>query len=404
MPRQRKLVPEYAYHVSGQARVYLDGRYFYLGEHGSPESLARYHALLAQYNAGGQRMPDDVPTHQADHPVTVACLTAEYREHLIRRYKNDPQERMRLEKLCDTVDDEYGDIPIDKFGPRKLAEIRELFVASGNCRKYVNRLTNCVVGMVRFGVSRELVRPDTLVALQSLEPLRKGQTEAPESEPVQPVDIEAVRLTAKHLSPTVKAMVRIQAASGMRPSEVCRMRPCDIEHRDDGVWVYRPEKHKTANRGKVKAVPLVGDAKLALKPFLERPDDAYCFTPKESAEWHIEQRRAARTTPLNQGNRPGYNRYTRKGESKSRKYLEHFTAASYRQAIKRAAQKAKTDHWHPYQLRHTAATIVREALGVEAAQAMLGHSRASMTEHYAKQSLEKAIEAAKAGPCISDGS
>jgi integrase len=44
--------------------------------------------------------------------------------------------------------------------------------------------------------------------------------------------------------------------------------------------------------------------------------------------------------------------------------------------------------------------VVREALGVEAAQAFLGHSRAAMTEHYAKQSLNKAIEAAKVAPSI----
>ena len=260
MPRKRSHAPGYRYHVSGQAVVTLDGRNFYLGEHGAPESWAKYYALLAEYNANGQRMPAKAETHKADQPVTIRCLTAEYRLHVEKKFARAPKEIYRYKGLCSLLDDEHGDEPAEKFGPRKLADIRDLFIASGNCRKYVNTQTRNVVAIFRYGVSRELVRPEVIVALESLEPLRHGQTTAPESEPVQPVDIEAVRLTAKHLSPTIKAMVRIQAATGMRRGEVCRMRPGDIEKRPDGVWVYRPAKHKTSHRGKAKAVPLVGDA------------------------------------------------------------------------------------------------------------------------------------------------
>ena len=77
-----------------------------------------------------------------------------------------------------------------------------------------------------------------------------------------------------------------------------------------------------------------------------------------------------------------------------------YSPESYYRAVRTAARKAKVDHWFPYQLRHTAACVVREALGVEAAQALLGHSRVDMTEHYARISEEKAIEAAQAGPLV----
>ena len=43
---------------------------------------------------------------------------------------------------------------------------------------------------------------------------------------------------------------------------------------------------------------------------------------------------------------------------------------------------------------------LRDTLGIEAAQALLGHSRAAMTEHYAEQTEVKVIEAAKAAPQI----
>ena len=46
--------------------------------------------------------------------------------------------------------------------------------------------------------------------------------------------------------------------------------------------------------------------------------------------------------------------------------------------------------WHPNQLRHTAATMIRRQYGAEAAQAILGHSELSTTEIYAEKNLEAA--------------
>lgn len=57
MPRPKSNQPAYRFHVSGQARVELDGRTFYLGQHGSPESYARYYGLLATFNAHGLTVP-----------------------------------------------------------------------------------------------------------------------------------------------------------------------------------------------------------------------------------------------------------------------------------------------------------------------------------------------------------
>ena len=63
------------YHVSGQAVVTLAGKDFYLGKHDTPESRARYHALLAEYNGNGLQAPEQL-THQVDVPITVSCVTA----------------------------------------------------------------------------------------------------------------------------------------------------------------------------------------------------------------------------------------------------------------------------------------------------------------------------------------
>jgi site-specific recombinase XerC len=54
----------------------------------------------------------------------------------------------------------------------------------------------------------------------------------------------------------------------------------------------------------------------------------------------------------------------------------------------------KSHHWHPYQLRHAYATLVRKEHGPEAVQVLLGHSRADVTQVYAERNEQLAATAA----------
>ena len=66
----------------------------------------------------------------------------------------------------------------------------------------------------------------------------------------------------------------------------------------------------------------------------------------------------------------------------------------------RAAVKVweREHHWHPNQLRHTFATEVRKVHGLEAAQVLLGHARADVTQVYSERNEELAATvAAKIG-------
>lgn len=174
MPRPRSSMPAYRFHVSGQAVVTLAGKDFYLGPHDSPESRARYFELVQEYNANGKIAPD-TPAHQKEQAITVRTVTGEYREWIKERYANSYKERKRHEGLCTTLEDEYGHVAADEFGPRKLTELRDLFIASGNSRTYVNRLVRQVKGIFRHAVSRELIDFSVVVRLDTLEPPPRGR-------------------------------------------------------------------------------------------------------------------------------------------------------------------------------------------------------------------------------------
>jgi integrase len=249
--------------------------------------------------------------------------------------------------------------------------------------------------MFKHGVSVELVDQLSVERLKSLEPLRFGQTTAPEKESRKPAIIEHVRATAKNLSPVVKAMVRVQVATGMRPSELFNMRPADIDRSGD-VWIYSPRTHKTMRTGRPKLIPIIGDARDAITDYLNRDPQSFIFSPAESMQWRRATGTAKRVTPRSSGNKVGSNR---KANPKSLP-KQQYNGAGYRQAIKRAAEKAKVPVWHPYQLRHLTATVIRAALGLESSQALLGHSTALMAAHYARESVEQATIAAKAAPTL----
>ena len=414
MPRPKAKAPARRFHLSGNSVVTLCGRDIYLGPHDSPESIARYAVLIGIYQANGLALPDDFDpasldvqaaillgqlspqvacTDQSKQPKLVRHITAAYRAHIAVKFAESPSEIARLTSICDDIDKNDGDVPAAEYGPLRLQAQRQRWIDSGKARVYCNRLTNSIKRIWKYAVSQELIESSCWERLRSVESLRIGQTTAHEKDPIGPANIDHVRKTAAHLSPIVKAMMRVQIATGMRPSEVCRMRPCEID-RTGEVWVYRPKKHKTARKGKIKAVPLIGDAREAITDYLNRDPQAFCFSPRESMAWVRARRSSERVTPVGYGNRPGTNRKARPAKEPG----ECYDHGSYRQAIQRAAKAAKVAKWNPYQLRHLAATVIRDALGVEAAQAALGHSQASMTEHYAKQTLAKAIEAAKAAP------
>ncbi len=75
MARPKADIPAYTRHSNGRAKVKINGKAHYLGTHGSPESFAKYHAILAAHAAGtlGQEQ-----FRQGGEPI-IAELVNSYR-------------------------------------------------------------------------------------------------------------------------------------------------------------------------------------------------------------------------------------------------------------------------------------------------------------------------------------
>jgi len=281
-----------------------------------------------------------------------------------------------------------------------------MMIDAGHSRRYINDNIDRLRRMFRWGASEELIPAAVYESLRTVESLPKGRSEARETDPVEPVDDVTVESTLVHLPPVIRDMVQLQRLTGARPTEVCILRPNDVDRSDD-VWRYVPESHKTEHHGRSRVIFIGPRAQDILRPYLLRESTAFCFQPKESERKRLDARHAARTTPLSYGNKPGSNRQRKPRRTAGDRYDRN----SYRRAIHRACDKAfppkqelegdalkewqSAHRWSPNQLRHTAATDIRKRYGAEAAQVILGHAKLNTTEIYAERDLSKAMEIAR---------
>ena len=176
------------------------------------------------------------------------------------------------------------------------------------------------------------------------------------------------------------------------------MRPGDID-RSNEIWEYRPRTHKTKRRGKERLIFIGPSAQAVLLRYLARDPQAHCFRPCDSEAKRRAAQHAARRTPLSCGNKPGSNRVTDRRRPPGESYTPRAYSRAIRCGCKRAfpippevkkdsaaANKWCDDHrWFPNQLRHSAATEIRKRFGLEAAQTVLGHSKADVTQVYAER-------------------
>lgn len=379
--------------ASGRARVRIRGKDVYLGRWGTPEAEEAYRRLCVDLLEGRDPSPATKSRDADDDggPLTVAGLILAFKRWAEEQHVGpDGEPTGYLENLrlgLRLWRERYGLTPVEQFGGRQLAELREAMIAKGWARKNtIGKRVNMVRQVVRWGVSRDLVHPDVLARLTALEPLRPGRGGAKETEPVKPAPIADVEAVLPHLPSPIAAMVRVQFLTGMRPGEACGLTAAEID-RDGEVWEYRPRRHKNAHRGRDRRVQLGPRAQEVLAPFLDgRPAGKPLFSPAESYAESLARRREARVTPESCGNTPGSNR---KANPKNQPG-ERYDTRTYAKAVRRACDKAGVARWSPNQLRHTHATEVRRRFGLDSARVALGHAGASVTEIYAERDADLA--------------
>lgn len=408
MPRIKRIPSQRLHKPSGQARVIVDGQHVYLGPHGSPESREQYAQIIAERFSGHRDLPPPANDGDRFSELSVNELVLRYMEFAATYYTKDGQPTGEVGNVRDAVRPLcalYGHTRVGHFGPRSLKAVQKYMIAVENlCRRVINARINRIRRVFKWAVSEELIAPSVHEGLRSVSGLRRGRGGARETEPIRPVPDEWVDATLKFLSPVVADMVRVQRLTGMRPGSVTIMRGCDIDT-SGRTWFYTPLDHKTRYLERDLRVPIGPKARAIIRRYLRRSPQVFLFSPIEADEWRRNQR-AAHPKP---GRTPVYpcevkrlarKKATRQTRKRKRPLRDHYDTDSYYQAVQYAIAKANKSGvavpaWHPNQLRHSRATEVRRAYGIEGAQVLLGQARADVTQVYAERDTRLAEEIAR---------
>ena len=392
-------VPSYRLHKpSGQARVIINRKHHYLGRYGTPESLEKYHRLVAEHI----RAPaDSAPAALAaalESTLSIDELILGYWQfaesyHVKNGKRSDRWYHIRL--ALRPLRKLYGGTPAHEFGPRRLKTVREEMIANGLDdgqglnRKYINDHVGIIKRMFRWAVAEEHVPIQVYQALETVESVHKGRDpRLSERRKIKPALPKHVRAVLAVVSPQIRTMIELQLSTGMRPDEVTIMRPCDIDDAGD-VCVYVPESHKMEHEDLDRVILLGPQAQKILHTWLDREPDEYLFSPREVTEEALARRRkntgVVRTRVPRSAGKASYPRMPR----------DHYDDETYCQAVERACKKAGVPKWTPGQLRHNAGTTIRHKYGLEAARLVLGHRSASTTEIYAEKDMAEAVRIVK---------
>jgi integrase len=352
MPRLVNRLPKYSSHKpSGQAKVRFKGRTIYLGKYGSPESKEAYARFIASIPKPNERAVAAGPAPGAT--LTVGECVFLFYQHAEVYYARDgvqTGEHITVRCALRPLVKRFSELPVRDFGPKKLKQVREDMIKLGWARYTINKAVSIVKRCFTWCASEELIPPEIAMAVKTVAGLQRDRTAAREKDPIGPVADEAVDAVLPIVSDLVADICRLMRLTGMRPGEVLAMRSDEIDRTDPSCWVYRPGHHKTSHKNKSRVVFVGQRAQEIILPRILRSASGPLF-------------------PI--------------------------TRAALRRSIHRACKVAGIPNWHPNQIRHTVGTEVRAKYGLEAAQCLLGHTRADVTQTYAERDMKQAADVAR---------
>ncbi|MEN6306692.1 MAG: site-specific integrase [Anaerohalosphaeraceae bacterium] len=321
---------------------------------------------------------------------TFADLIRAYYSY-IKKYYNS-KEPANIKYAIEFLRSKYQTMPIEDFGPLKLKALRSLMIKEKNwSRGVINQRIRMIIRMFKWAASEQLVPIHIYQSLATIESLHRGRSEAKETKKIKPVSDDHIEAVLPYLSQTVADMVRLQRLTGMRSTELCIIRPVDID-RTNEVWIYSPSIYKGEHLDDYeRKVALGPHAQAVLCKYLIGDPQAFCFTPSKA---QLDRGRQ----PVNY--RPRYDKDTygraiRRALNAANREIKQQCKEESPDKWEKLYESRQIPLWHPHQIRHTHATVIASLDSVETAKAALGHKRLQTTEIYAEKDMRRAIDAAR---------
>jgi integrase len=306
------------------------------------------------------------------HSIALSELVALYLEYHTKLDKSDKYAtKQGFGILADLFPPE--EIPnIATFKVGFLVKYQKKLIEMNYAKSQINKLFNVVkrvfawAGKPRYDLETwdklpPMIPSEFITDMNAIDPVDEGKETPPRTD----VPTENVEAIFPHVSPIIKDMLRIQLLTGMRPSEICKMRVGDIKTTreqfaeysrlyDGENWIYVLPGHKTYKKIGKRAIPIGLEEQGILLKYIDfqKPEMPVFKNSKGTA----------------------------------------YSRAEYGRKIKKAIEKNNLEKFVPYQLRHTNITDVSEKHGRDIARAVAGHTTEAMTAIYDHSDFKKALD------------
>ena len=382
MPRLKNRLPR-MFRDRDYAVVKLGNKRHHLGKWGSAVAKVEYDRIVAEWLAAGR------PTLKPNNSLSCNQMMLAYLKWAKSYHGEGTDQVASIKALCKSLKPNYGHTPAEEFGPLAFKAWRQTLIEDDKARTYINELGKRLRQMFAWAASEEMIPGAVVENLKQVAALKRGKTNARESIKVGPVSDEVVSATLAELGDLLADMVRVHRLLGCRPTELCEIKPGLID-RTGEIWLYRPSHHKTEDRDKSRIISFPRRASEIISKYIG-DEDRYCFESKsgccysEGSYRNAIKRAAERAFPLPE-------RWKRRDGESAKAWKSRLADVGEREDMERWRNE---HHWSPNRLRHSRATEVRRDFGLEASGATLGHSELATTQIYAERNLQLSIDVAR---------
>lgn len=361
----------------------------------------------------GFNVASGLPAVSLDH-LTLSELAELYVEWAKDFFQTRANPGYRHEYTTRIVIGILGDLYWSELDTVQFKRFRKTLIGQGKNRIRVNQICTDLITWMTWAYAEKKITHRIDLELRSVKRLKPEDHGVEEKVPKEPVKWNEAEQLLPFLAPNVRAMVTAQFWCGMRPGEVCIMRPMDllrvpVESPEkvgvEELMYYVPSSHKNSRRTDKKLVKVVGwRAQDALAPLLGQceSDEEFVFKPKEAFSWAIEveiQDRQSRPCSIN---RDSPSRVARADELRTTRQKrvadfcrDRFTTGTYSQLIGKGFERAARagvdlKRWTPNQLRHGVMSQMADNGFERAGSLLLGHSKLTTSlTHYDHVQIER---------------
>jgi integrase len=282
--------------------------------------------------------------------VKICTLTKLVQDYLTARnsdplrFPMDKRDENNMRQAFKFLFECFPDAGVDDIDGKALEKYQIFLVHRDYVLSQCNRFVKFVKTVFYWAARHKSITEERAFSLKTVRDLLPSPT-IKENKRRKPCPDNYIDATLPFLRAVIADMLRLIVLHGMRPNEVCTIKPNDIDFVYDGVnWLYTPEKHKTAGRGLERTIVLCKQSQEILKRWMNAAEP---------------EKPIFRNTRGNQ-----------------------FTARSFGRVIKIAIEKHRLPKFVLYQVRHMVGTKMAKRYGLEPTRALLGHTDTRMTRRY----------------------